>query len=243
MLRFRMLALAALCATGLGAQDGQKLFEAQCAVCHGARGEGGRGPSLAREKLRNAPDDDALRRVIRRGIPNSGMPGTGFSDTEIGQVASYVRALGRVAGAPLPGNRARGEQVVRGKGGCLRCHTIGGQGGAFGPDLTGIGSRRSAAHLRESLVSPEADTPRGFVLLRAVTRDGRSVTGARVNEDTFSAQLRDPSGTLHSFWKSELREFGAQRGAPAMPSYRQTLTDAELDDITAYLAGLEEAGR
>src|ERR1700733_11690503 len=43
---------------------GKKIFESQCALCHGQTGTGGRGPSLNRAKLAKAPDDEALWKVI-----------------------------------------------------------------------------------------------------------------------------------------------------------------------------------
>ena len=222
--------------TLLAGPAGESLYLSQCAVCHGARGEGGRGPVLARPTLRNAPDDAALFLVIRRGIPNSGMPGMALAESEIKLVVEHVRSLGRVAAPPpLPGDPARGEQIYLGKGGCTGCHR------AVGPDLSGIGTRRSPAHLRTSLTDPESDLPAGFVMLEAVTRDGRKVTGARVNEDTFSLQLRDASGGIRSFWKSELRESKRLPGRSPMPSYRTILTNAELDDVTAFLAAWQES--
>jgi len=214
------------------AQTGESLYLSQCAMCHGPKGEGGRGSMLTRAKLRHAPDDDALYRVIRRGIPGTGMPGTGFSDREIRLVMEHVRAFGKVTAAPLKGYAQRGEQIY--KRACEQCHS------AFGPDLNGIGARRSPTHLRTSLTDPEADVPRGFVMVRAVMAD-RTITGLRVNEDTFSIQIRDLSGRVHSFWKTELRELHIEQGKSAMPAFRSTLNEGELDDVVAYLASLQEA--
>jgi putative heme-binding domain-containing protein len=223
--------------------SGVSIYLGQCAICHGQRGEGGRGAPLARAKLRHAADDEALQRVIRRGIPGRGMPGTWLNDAETREVAAYVRSLGRgVTPAAVPGDAARGEAIYKGKGGCVRCHMISGYGGGFGPDLTGIGGRRNAAHLRESIVAPAADVPPNFVLLHAVSARG-IVTGTRVNEDTFSVQIRDASGKVHSFWKTELRELRKEMGKTAMPSYQGTLSPGELDDVVAYLARLEEEGQ
>ncbi len=235
---------SALLALLMAAQSpsGEAIFTSQCAICHGQRGEGGRGPTLMRARLRHAPDDAALQRVVRRGIPGTGMPGTWLNEAELVAVAGHVRSLGRaVAAAPVPGDRALGEAIYLGKGGCAQCHTVKGRGGSFGTDLTGIGARRSAEHLRQSIVDPAADVSPHFTLLHAVTAaGGRTVTGARVNEDSFSVQIRDAGGVVHSFWKTELRQLRKEPGKTTMPSFRGALSAAELDDLVAFLAGLED---
>jgi putative heme-binding domain-containing protein len=210
-------------------------------MCHGSKGEGGRGPSLAKPKLLHAPDDDALRNVIRFGIPGTGMPGTRLIDAENRELAAHVRKLGRVESVVLAGDAKRGEALYRTKGACAECHMLAGNGGAFGPDLSGIGASRSPQHLRESLLDPAADFPRGFAFVRAVTREGRTLSGVRVNEDTFSIQLRDAAGAIHSLWKTELRDFRKDLRKSPMPSYRTKLTPGEVDDLVAYLASLQEA--
>ncbi len=216
---------------------GERLYLTQCAMCHGPNGEGGGGPTLARPTLRQAPDDDALRTVIRSGIAGTGMPGTRLVEAELRDLVAYVRKLGRVPQVVLPGEAKRGAALYARD--CASCHMIAGRGGAFGPDLTGIGARRSPQHLRESLVNPAADVPRGYAFVRAVTRDGKTLTGVRVNEDTFSLQFRDAKDTLHSVWKAELREFKKELRKSPMPSYR-SLSATELDDLVAYLASLQE---
>ncbi len=220
---------------------GERLYLTQCAMCHGPKGEGARGPTLARPKLLHAPDDNALRNIIRGGIAGTGMPGTRLIDAELRELAAYVRKLGQVAAPVLAGDAKRGERLYQTKGNCSACHTLAGHGGAFGPDLTGIGASRSASHLRESLLDPNADFPRDFVFVQAITREGKSLTGVRVNEDTFSVQFRDTTDKLHSFWKADLREFKKDLAKSPMPSYRGKLSPAALDDLVAYLASLQEA--
>src|SRR5436189_5339135 len=128
---------------------GQKLFQVHCALCHGPKGEGGRGPLLTRPKLSHAPDDATLVKVIEEGIRGTEMPGAGaMSDREIRQTAAYVRALGRLSQISVPGNAAHGAEIYRTKGKCAQCHSIQAQGGISAPSLTGIGTRRSAAYLR-----------------------------------------------------------------------------------------------
>jgi mono/diheme cytochrome c family protein len=57
-----------------------------------------------------------------------------------------------------------------------------------------------------------------------------------MNEDTFTIQLRDYSDRIYSFDKSTLRELHKDWGKSPMPSYRTTFTDAEIQDVIAYLS-------
>src|SRR5882672_5258899 len=86
---------------------GRALFQAQCAYCRG------RGANLARPALRHAPTDEALFRVVNRGIPGTGMPGNAMSTRETWQVIAFVRSLGRVRRQPLPGDVASGARVYQ----------------------------------------------------------------------------------------------------------------------------------
>src|SRR5436190_21660869 len=152
---------------------GEKLFQVHCARCHGAKGEGSRGPALARPKLPRAPDDTALLRVIENGIRGTEMPGAGaMSDREMRQAAAYVRSLGKLPMQPVPGDPARGAEIYRGKGNCAACHSIDGEGGVAGPDLSAIGTSRSASHLRESLIDPQAAVPEDYLLVTVSPKSG-----------------------------------------------------------------------
>jgi len=220
---------------------GEQLFQNHCALCHGLKGGGGRGPMLTQAKLSRAPDDTALLKVIEDGIRGTEMPGAdSMSDREMKQTAAYVRSLGKLPQQPVPGNPRRGAEIYSGKGHCATCHSIKGEGGIAGPDLAGIGGSRSAGYLRESLVDPGAAVPEGYLLVTVVTKDGRNVTGVRVNEDSFSLQIRDDSGRSYSFWKHEIAQVNKQRGKSPMPSYKGQLSDEELTDLVAYLASLKE---
>ena len=223
-------------------ETGQKLFQNNCALCHGPKGEGGRGPMLTHAKLSRAPNDAALVKVIEDGIRGTEMPGADvMSEREVRQTAAYVRSLGKTPVKPVPGNPALGAEIYRGKGGCVSCHSIKGEGGISGPDLTDVGARRSGAYLRESLTDPEAAVPDGYLLVKVVAKDGRSVTGVRVNEDSFSIQIRDDSGRSYSFWKHEIMQADKLRAKSPMPSYKGQLSDSELTDLVAYLASLKES--
>jgi cytochrome c oxidase cbb3-type subunit III len=216
---------------------GRRLFESQCAVCHGQTGTGGRGPNLHRAKFDHAANDTALRELIGNGLPPE-MPGAWqLNPRELASVAAYVTSLGSIPLEPVPGNAQHGREVYRTKG-CAGCHMIAGDGSGFGPELTTIGARRSAAHLRESIVAPEASVPDGFMLVEIVTSSGPTVRGVRLNEDTFSIQIKDQKNAFHSFRKSELKAIRKLRGKSPMPSYQGAIAGDDLTDLIAYLAAL-----
>ena len=217
---------------------GKKLFELNCAVCHGIEGRGGgRGPNLNRVRLEHAPDDAALKSLIEDGIPPEMPEAVGdMSEKEVANVVAYVRSLGTIPAEPVPGDAARGARVYA-KGGCASCHIVAGEGTGFGPELTEVGARRSAEYLRECLVKPSANLPEGFLWVEA-TAAGETVRGIRVNEDTFSIQIKDSSGGYHSLRKQELKELRKLRRETPMPSYEQIFSAAELQDLVAYLASL-----
>lgn len=220
-------------------ERGGRLFRANCGVCHGPAGAGGRGANLAQPKLQRAPDDHALFLVIRQGIPGTEMPPGWWvlDDHEMWQVAAYVRSVGRVAPENVSGNAQAGSCLFR-TAGCIGCHQMALEGGRVGPALTDIGSRRGASYLRAVLLDPAASLPEDFLQVQAVTADGKRITGIRLNEDTWSIQLRDLSDHLFSFWKEDLASLEKQPGRSPMPSYRGRLSDHELDDLVAYLVSL-----
>jgi len=220
-------------------ERGARLFRNNCGVCHGPAGTGGRGANLAQAKLRRAPDDQALFLLIRQGIPGTEMPPGWWvlNDHEMWQVAAYVRSLGRVAPENVHGDVQAGGRLFRTTG-CIGCHQVGLEGGRVGPSLTDIGSRRGASHLRAVLLDPASSLSEDFLQVQAVTADGKRITGVRLNEDTWSIQLRDLSDHLLSFWKEDLASLEKQPGRSPMPSYRGRLSDKELDDFVAYLVSL-----
>src|SRR5450432_3560399 len=113
---------------------GRKIFESQCALCHGQTGGGGRGPALNRPKLNRAPDDEALRQLISDG--SGDMPGAWqLHADEVVSVAAYVRTLGALPQEAVPGEPRHGAQLYDGSG-CAACHMIGGRGEGFGPELS-----------------------------------------------------------------------------------------------------------
>jgi cytochrome c oxidase cbb3-type subunit 3 len=218
---------------------GRQIFETQCALCHGQTGGGGRGPALNRPKLPKAPDDAALAHIILEGIPPDMPASWQLHPSEVSGVAAFVRSLGALPPETLPGDPARGAQLFQSKG-CAGCHIVAGKGEGFGPELSGIGARRSSAFLRQTILKPSATLPEGFQYVVATPTSGAAVRGIRINEDSFTIQLKEPGGRFHSFRKSELKDLHRLEKETPMPAYEGQLAATELDDLVAYLASLKE---
>ncbi len=235
-MKFLLLGAVLLCPLGVFAQtsaveQGKAIFRSNCAFCHGLTGRGGRGPDLVSRPTRD------LKSVVLNGVPGTTMPAFHFEADELEALASYVRHLsgGEVTSTPVAGDPAAGRQVYQ-RSGCAGCHRIGDQGSVYGPELTRIGAGRSAAYIRESLVNPSADIPQEYEGVSVLTKEGRRITGVRVNEDTFTVQLRDASQDFRMFRKDELQQVTHQTTS-LMPAYAKMAT-ADLQNLLAYLDSL-----
>jgi putative heme-binding domain-containing protein len=114
---------------------------------------------------------------------------------------------------------------------------VNGRGSRKAPDLTDIGTRRSRDALERALRDPAAAWLPVNRSVRAVTRDGRTILGRRLNEDTHTVQLMDDKEQLVSLEKDSLREYRVLP-MPLMPTYATELTSNEIADVVAYLSTL-----
>ncbi len=106
MRRLLCLLLPLLAATA-AAGEGEALYQAWCARCHGAARLGGQGPALLPENLHRTRRD-AARKAIARGLPATQMPA--FGDR---LDAAEIEALVRYIYSPPATPPHWGEQEVR----------------------------------------------------------------------------------------------------------------------------------
>jgi len=217
----------AFIAIAAAAQEGAMLFQKHCSYCHGAGGEGGRGPDLASGRFQHARNDEELFLVIRNGVRGTEMPAVRATVDEVRALMAYVRSL-RVRGEKTSsGDAAAGERLFAQ---CAGCHP------AIGPDLR-TSSFRGAAFIRDSIVKPEAEIAAGFRAIIVTAKDGVTVSGIRLNEDDVSVQLRTADGALHSLLKAGVVSIDRSRPS-LMPAFAGRLTEKQIDDLTAYVMGM-----
>src|SRR6267378_6558849 len=127
--------------------EGGRLFQSNCAGCHGTAGDQVPGVALMSGKFRRATTDEDVARIIRNGVAGTTMQGFNFTGQQSGMVVAYLRSFaGNSASGDMPalGDAAHGKQIFEGEGQCLSCHRVGENGSRVGPDLTSIGAPRPA---------------------------------------------------------------------------------------------------
>jgi mono/diheme cytochrome c family protein len=239
-------------------ERGAKLFAANCAGCHGPTGRGAPGaPDLLRSIL--VLDDEKgilIAPVVRNGRPDLGMPKSNLSDPQIADIVAWIHVQTWAAGHRssyayqdvLTGDAKKGEAYFNST--CGSCHSAAG-------DLKGIGARYDAFSLQARWLQPRGGrggggrggrggrggapaSDRSAVTVTVTPPNGKPVSGTLDRVDDFSVSLRDAAGEYHSFVregdvpKVEIRD-------PLRPHTEllRKYTDADIHNVTAYLASLK----
>src|ERR1700731_1748329 len=94
-------------------QDGQRLFGASCAQCHGPEGDAVPGVDLGHGKFKRAASDGDLVMIIQKGIAGTAMPPSNFNDFQAGTIVSYLRSMAATvaSSSSIPGDAARGKTI------------------------------------------------------------------------------------------------------------------------------------
>ena len=220
-------------------EAGSRLYANQCSLCHGPNGDAINGVDLRRGVFRRSVSDEDLSRVITGGIAAAGMPGFKFQPAELTSVLAFIRAGFDPSGTAVKvGDPGRGRTLFAGKANCASCHRVNGVGPRTAPELSDIGAVRTPAALQRALLDPTSAMLPINRPVRAVTRDGKTIRGRRLNEDTYTVQLIDDQERLVSLIKADLREYELGKVSP-MPSASKLVSAEELSDVVAYLLTLK----
>jgi putative heme-binding domain-containing protein len=115
---------------------------------------------------------------------------------------------------------------------------VNGTGARTGPDLSEIGRLRNSTDIERSIVEPDFYIIPSNRFVRLVTRDGTTITGRLLNQDTFTVQVLDMKEQLQSLQRSNLREMTFIDKSP-MPPFRDKLSSQEITDLVSYLVSLK----
>jgi len=220
-------------------QNGAAVYASQCINCHGPNGDQVGGVDLRSGRFRNASSDDDLRRIVTVGIPGTSMPGRQLEPPQLQSLIAYLRNMRDFNAAPVAaGDPALGLALFEGKGRCSTCHRVDGKGSHIAPDLSEIGRTRNPNALRQTLLDPSSTMIPMDRPVRIVTKEGKTINGRRLNEDTYTVQIIDDQERLMSLTKADLRSYNVLT-ASTMPSYKDTLNAKEVSDVVAYLVSLK----
>jgi alcohol dehydrogenase (cytochrome c) len=215
-------------------EAGAKQFAARCAGCHGSDGAGGeRGPSIVEVRGSRARSEQSLRDLIRKGIPDGGMPGFPLPDAELQAVTAFVLSLRAPAMQhPTEGDAAAGERYFFGEGGCSECHARGGRGGTLGPSLSNVANERTLSQIERALSNPNALRTPGYRPVHVRLRDGSELSGVAKNESNYDLQLQTRDGVLHLLTRDQIAS-ETQEAKSMMPAFAGAAPERR--DLMAFL--------
>lgn len=127
--------------------------------------------------------------------------------------------------------------------GCVRCHAIDGFGNRFAPDLSDIGSRvRKPEILIESILNPSAVITEGFAQQSIVTTDGRTLSGAIVDETRRTLRIVDSDANATTLRKQDIEHRQSTRLSPMPSGYGRMMSAQQLADLVAWLMTQQVVG-
>ncbi|MFT5131431.1 MAG: quinoprotein glucose dehydrogenase, partial [Rhodothermales bacterium] len=136
------------------------------------------------------------------------------------------------------GDPDAGAEVFHGSGKalCRQCHVAQGDLMTAGPNLAGIGTRKTAEYLLRAMIDPSADLAPGYAVTTLSFKDGSSKTGFLVAKTDSSVAIKEGE-EVHEY---PLEQVSAQTPAiSSMPPIGETLAKRELRDLLAYLSSLK----
>ena len=147
--------------------------------------------------------------MITRGTPG-GMPPFALQPAELTGIVAFIRAGFDTTASIRVGDAARGRTIFDGKGQCATCHRVAGKGPRLAPDLSDIGIARAPAALERSIRDPSSAMMPINRPVRIVMKNGSTIRGRRLNEDTHSVQIIDDQERLLSLAKTDVKTMNVE---------------------------------
>ncbi|HEY7428597.1 MAG TPA: PVC-type heme-binding CxxCH protein [Gemmataceae bacterium] len=130
-------------------------------------------------------------------------------------------------GSPYPGKKLFLNS-------CGKCHTLFGQGGKVGPDLTTF-KRDDLANMLLHVVNPSAEIREGYETYQVETKDGRLLSGLLVDKDNQVVILRGADGQSITVRQMQIEEMAAQKKSLMPEGLLKELSEQQVRDLFAYL--------
>lgn len=122
---------------------------------------------------------------------------------------------------------------------CGQCHTMYGEGGLLGPDITGS-NRTNLDYLLSNIIDPSADIQDDYRMVLVTTRDGRTYAGniAAESERTLTLRVVGQDDVVIS--KSDIQSRELSKLSMMPEAMLEAMSDAQVLDLFAYLMGTKQ---
>jgi putative membrane-bound dehydrogenase-like protein len=147
------------------------------------------------------------------------------------ETQAQVARLRAVLGAG-PGDASAGRSVFTQH--CATCHTLFGEGGKVGPDLTGY-ERTNLEFLLPAVADPSGGIREEYTAFAVATTDGRTLSGLIEDQNTRTVTLRGVDNRTTLINRAEIEEMRALPTSLMPDGLTAKLSDAEVRDLFAYL--------
>jgi putative heme-binding domain-containing protein len=167
------------------------------------------------------------------------MPPTSLSDEDSWNLVAYVKAMtGPASDNNVPGDPEAGERIFHGtRAGCSNCHSIRGQGGRMGPDLSNLGATRPLALIKEAIAGPfQRLQMAGKEGVSIKLKNGKEIQGLARNRNNYSLQVLDREGNLHLISMLDVEQLTISARSLMPDDYGRRLSAQDLRDLYAFLA-------
>ena len=121
---------------------------------------------------------------------------------------------------------------------CIQCHTMKGEGGIIGPDLTQLGTRFTYKDMLEAIIEPSKNISDQYGSTIFYLKEGGSIVGRLINQDKINYTIAQnpfaPQITREILKKDVLRTQMSDV-SPMLSKLINNLNSKELKDLLAYL--------
>ena len=167
------------------------------------------------------------------------------------EAASVLPPPKAASGRPLPpffelvrreGHAERGREVFHREGAtsCAGCHRVQGRGRWVGPDLSTIGTKYGKDELLRSILNPSAAIGYNYRSVVVGLDDGRVLTGLAVEDAPDRLVLKTAQGERVAVKPGDVQDRKLSDVSLMPEGLAQSMTDAELVDLLAFLATLRQ---
>jgi putative heme-binding domain-containing protein len=171
-----------------------------------------------------------LRRVVGSGFVETWGPIDELPAKDNAAYNKYQAIL--TSGALAKAKPANGKVIFMRT--CGSCHTLFGEGGTIGPDLTGS-NRANTNYVLSNVLNPSDEIQDDYKMVVVTTRDGRTYSGNVIGENERQITLRVVGQNAVVVNKSDIQSREATEVSMMPPGLLDRLSDEEVLDLMAYL--------